>query len=111
MSAVIPVDTIGVASGVVSGPGGSGSASVTVQPSNLAQGRSSTVIGLAVTPQGDGNLKPSIVSAFGPDGERLVVYHQGSAGAKLGGPSTILVFGRPIRASDRPRLGSREDFW
>ena len=91
MSASLPADTIGVSEGVVSGPGASGSASVAVETSNLAQGRSSTVIGLAVTPVPGSVLSPRIVSAFGPSGKRFPVYQQGSLGAKLGGPATILV--------------------
>ncbi len=96
MNASLPADTLGVSEGVVPAPGVSGSASVTIQPLNLAQGRPSTVIGLAVAPEPGSTLRPTIVSAFGPAGERLPVYHQGSPGARLGGPSTILVL------DDRP---------
>ena len=87
----LPVDTIGIATGAVIGPGGVGSAAVAVAPGNLATGRSSTVIGVAVTPASGVGLQPRIKSVFGPGGERLPFYQQGSLGAKLGGPATVLV--------------------
>ena len=87
----LSADTIGIAPGVVIGPGRVGSASVAVAPENLAIGRSSTVIGVAIAPAAGTGLKPRIKSVFGPNGERLPFYQQGSLGAKLGGPSTVLV--------------------
>lgn len=96
----LPADTLGVARGAIVGAGGSGSAAVAVAAANLATGRPSTVIGVAVTPLGPagagGTLQPRIVGVAGPDGRSLPFYQQGSLGAKLGGPATVLVLdGRP----------------
>ena len=96
MSIASPMATVGVTQGTVPGPGGLGSASVVVEPLNLAQGRSSTVIELVVTPSSGGTLNPSIMSVFGPSGKRLSVYDQGSLGTQPGRPATIFVL------DDRP---------
>jgi hypothetical protein len=70
-----PLNTIGVASGVVPAPGAVAEVATSIAPSHLTPRRRSTVLGVFVSPSAGSSLKPSIIDAKGPHGRLLPLRH------------------------------------
>ncbi len=91
LSSILPADTIGLSRGAVSATGITGSATVNIAPSYVAQGRSGTVIGLAVTPSAGSSLAIAGISAYGPSGAKLPVYSTPDSGTRSDGSTMTFV--------------------
>ncbi len=107
LSAVVPVNSIGTATGTVLAPGGTSAATVTVAAKNLTVGKSSTLFGIFVSPGAGSDLAPRIAGVLESNGHRLSIKQgrpyvagrdNGEAAAFVKvtepGPLTVLIAGQ-----------------